>query len=174
MADGAASRSLLLFFGIVDSPKPPSDIDGGEHASFGEGIVGGNLARGVERGGLDHDKAAVHGHAVFLGEGTGKDERFAEALQIGEMLRAGRHAQGQAVRLVGADQRIQHHVSPCPKLLCACVTVHGQTSARRGRVSRASMASSTVARPEITACTACAIGMSMPRAAANSTTALAV
>ncbi len=67
--------------------------------SLGEGIVGGDLPRGIERGRLDHDQAAIHGLAVRLGEGPGKDERLAEALEIGEMVRAVRLAGGKAAGL---------------------------------------------------------------------------
>src|SRR3990170_5098200 len=83
-----------------------------EQSCLGERIAGGDLARRLERRGLDHDRASVHGLAVGLREGAGKHERLAEALEIGEMLRPVRLADGEAVGLVGADQRVDHVVPP--------------------------------------------------------------
>ena len=62
-----------------------------------------NLLRCLERSGLDHDQAAIHGLAVGLGEGTGEDERVAEAFQIGEMCGA---VSLRAARLPGLSVQI--------------------------------------------------------------------
>src|SRR3972149_11236521 len=105
-------RGSLLLVGIVDGPQPRADFDMREQSCLGERIAGGDLARRLERRGLDHDQASVHGLPVLRGEGAGKHERLAEALEIGEMLRPVRHADGEAVGLVGADQRVNHVVPP--------------------------------------------------------------
>src|SRR4029078_10467051 len=86
MAERASFKGSLLLFGIVDRPPPRTDIDVGKNAGLCEGIAGGDLAGGVERGRRDHPQASVHGLAVWLGEGPGENEGLAEALEIGKML----------------------------------------------------------------------------------------
>src|SRR4029078_3321124 len=93
---------------VVEGPDPGADLDRGEQPCFGVGISGGDLLCRLQRRRLDDDEAAVHGFAVSLGERTGELEHAAEAFEVCDMLWTLRLAEGETVRLVGADQSVEH------------------------------------------------------------------
>ena len=95
-------NSLVFVARLVEHPEPRADLDRSEQAHFGEGVSGSDFARRVQRSRLNDDEAAIHGVAVRLGEGIGKYERIAKALQVLDMLGTLRLTDGNAVRLIGA------------------------------------------------------------------------